>query len=88
MHSLVGDRKDPSPSEYLFALNKRMSEIPDDPLDRNPTTKPRLADGILDEDNLVEILTSSIEDPAGAFGPYNVPLVWISVASDFLPTPG
>jgi linoleate 8R-lipoxygenase/9,12-octadecadienoate 8-hydroperoxide 8R-isomerase len=50
-----------------------------DPRERPFANLGRLADGSLNEDALVKILTESIEDKAGAFGSRNIPEILRSV---------
>lgn len=68
--------KDPSKvtlQEMMIGLGKWERSIPEDPLQRPFGNFTRGADGHLDDDELVQCLTESIEDLAGAFGANNVP---------------
>lgn len=62
----------------LSAIEK---SIPDDPLDpkRNFANLTRQADGKYNDDDLVSILSSSIEDVAGSFGANRVPRIMRSI---------
>ncbi|KAF8454382.1 heme peroxidase [Terfezia claveryi] len=62
--------------DFLKGLGHWEASLPEDPakrtfsrLQRNPQT------GMFEDDDLVQILTDSIEDPAGAFGARNVPAI-------------
>ena len=59
--------------ELLQGLGKWEAGLPKDPQKRPFAGLKRDADGKLPDDELVELLTSSIEDTAGAFGPNNIP---------------
>ncbi|KAL6715679.1 hypothetical protein ACLMJK_006640 [Lecanora helva] len=59
--------------ELLQGLGKWEHNLPKDPQERPFANLKRGADGRLPDDGLVEIITSSIEDTAGAFGPNNIP---------------
>ena len=59
--------------ELLAGLGKWEKGLPRDPQQRPFAGLQRDADGKFSDDDLVEILTSSIEDTAGAFGPKNIP---------------
>ena len=71
--------------ELLQGLSKWEQGLPDDPQERVSATLKRSKDdvvkndGTLNDDVLVEILTESIEDKAGAFGARNVPEILRSV---------
>jgi len=65
--------------ELLAALREMENKIPDDPLQRPFAGLKRNANGSLDDDDLVEILTSSVEDVAGSFGANRVPKILRSV---------
>ncbi|KAI1453979.1 linoleate diol synthase precursor [Annulohypoxylon moriforme] len=60
-------------NEVLQALANFRRGIPDDPLQRNFANLKRRDDSTYSDDDLVHILTSSIEDVAGAFGANQVP---------------
>ncbi|KAI2466477.1 linoleate diol synthase precursor [Annulohypoxylon bovei var. microspora] len=62
-----------SVNEVLQALAGFRRSIPNDPLERNFANLQRGDDGTYSDDDLVAILTSSIEDVAGAFGANQVP---------------
>ncbi|KAI1206686.1 linoleate diol synthase precursor [Annulohypoxylon truncatum] len=59
--------------EVLKALGKFRDSIPNDPVERVFAKLKRGDDGTYSDDDLVEILSSSIEDVAGAFGANQVP---------------
>lgn len=59
--------------ELLQGLGKWEHGLSEDPQKRPFAGLQRDADGKLPDDELVELLTSSIEDTAGAFGPNNIP---------------
>ncbi|KAI9824597.1 MAG: hypothetical protein M1832_001687 [Thelocarpon impressellum] len=65
--------------ELLAKLRELSSKIPDDPVKRDIPGLKRGVDGTFNDDELVKILTESIEDTAGAFGAGNVPPVLRSV---------
>ena len=70
--------KDKQPSdvslkELLIGLDKWEKGFPDDPQQRPFANLERNKDGSLSDDGLVELLSSSIEDEAGAFGARQVP---------------
>ncbi|KAI9680215.1 MAG: hypothetical protein M1829_001452 [Trizodia sp. TS-e1964] len=71
--------KDVSMQELLIGLGKWEHSLPADPHERNFSHLKRQADGTYNDDDLVKILVESIEDPAGAFGANNVPIVLKSV---------
>ncbi|KAF3905007.1 hypothetical protein AA313_de0203095 [Arthrobotrys entomopaga] len=56
-------------------LAKMEEAIADEPSARSFHGMIRDAEGALPDDDLVEILTDSIEDTAGTFGPNNIPMV-------------
>ncbi|KAI6089298.1 linoleate diol synthase precursor [Hypoxylon rubiginosum] len=62
-----------SVDEFLRALARYRRSVPDDPEKRNFANLERGGDGTFSDDDLVEILTASIEDVAGAFGANQVP---------------
>ncbi|KAI0138209.1 linoleate diol synthase precursor [Hypoxylon sp. NC0597] len=59
--------------EVLRALERHRQSIPDDPEERDFNNLHRGSDGTYSDDDLVEILTTSVEDVAGAFGANQVP---------------
>ncbi|KAI1392148.1 linoleate diol synthase precursor [Hypoxylon trugodes] len=59
--------------EVLGALARYRRGIPDDPVKRDFNDLHRGDDGTYSDDDLVDILTTSIEDVAGAFGANQVP---------------
>lgn len=59
--------------EVLYALAKFRDSMPNDPVERKFANLIRGCDGTYSDDDLVEILSSSIEDVAGAFGANQVP---------------
>ncbi|MCJ1272406.1 hypothetical protein MMC21_000192 [Puttea exsequens] len=67
------DAEDVDLPELLAGLGKWEKGLPRDPQQRPFAGLQRDADGKFSDDDLVEILTSSIEDTAGAFGPKNIP---------------
>ncbi|KAF3936797.1 hypothetical protein ABW19_dt0203465 [Dactylella cylindrospora] len=74
------DAKDVTLPEFLAGLSKWEKSIPQDPgqrtfegLERDPTT------GKFDDEKLVEILTSSIEDCANSYGANAVPTIMKAV---------
>jgi hypothetical protein len=69
------DHKDVTLPELLAGIAKMAEITPNDPLKRDFAELQRDADGNFDDDDLVAILTSSIEDVAGASGANNVPEV-------------
>ncbi|KAI0883987.1 linoleate diol synthase precursor [Annulohypoxylon maeteangense] len=69
----VTDPAKASFEEVLKALVDFRGRIPDDPLKRNFANLQRGSDGTYSDDDLVEILSSSIEDVSGAFGANQIP---------------
>lgn len=61
--------------EFIIGVNKWEQSIPADPAERTIEGFQRQKDGHFHDDDLVRILTESIEDPAGAFGARNVPQI-------------
>ena len=61
--------------EFLMKLNEVYKKTEQDPAKRPFAGLRRNDDGTLPDDGLVELLTSSIEDCANAFGPNRVPTV-------------
>ncbi|KAI0838022.1 linoleate diol synthase precursor [Hypoxylon sp. FL0890] len=62
-----------SVDEVLQALERYRRSIPDDPEERDFNSLRRGDDGTYCDDELVDILTASVEDVAGAFGANQVP---------------
>ncbi|OTB12803.1 hypothetical protein K445DRAFT_369110 [Daldinia sp. EC12] len=62
-----------SVDEVLNALRRSQSGVPNDPDKRDFAGLSRGEDGTYSDDDLVDILTTSIEDVAGAFGANQVP---------------
>ncbi|KAH6648976.1 heme peroxidase [Truncatella angustata] len=72
--NIVGkDYRETTTRELLTALATWEAEIPDDPLQRSFENLTRQDDGTFNDDDLVRILTDSVEDLAGAFGANNIP---------------
>lgn len=74
---IFGD-KDPSTAtvpEFLRAVGTLEASLPDDPQQRTFANLKRLPTGAFNDDDLVKILTESIEDCAGPFGARHVPKV-------------
>jgi hypothetical protein len=69
------DHKDVTMPELLAGLAKLEEMTPDDPVKRDFAQLRRDMSGKFNDDDLVAILTSSIEDVAGASGANNVPEV-------------
>ncbi|CZT05989.1 related to Psi-producing oxygenase A [Rhynchosporium agropyri] len=65
--------------QLLGALRATEAKTPEDPLERPFAGLKRQADGTFSDDDLVEILESSIEDVAGSFGANRVPKILKSV---------
>lgn len=65
--------------QLLGTLQAMEAKIPDDPLQRPFADLTRNPDGTFNDDDLVKILQSSIEDVAGSFGANRVPKVLKSV---------
>ncbi|KAK6088565.1 fatty acid oxygenase [Seiridium cupressi] len=73
-HALGGaDPASATMPQMIDALRRFENNVPDQPEDRPFAGLEREADGTYSDDNLVEILSSSIEDTAGAFGANQVP---------------
>ncbi|KAI9799736.1 MAG: hypothetical protein M1833_003855 [Piccolia ochrophora] len=70
---------DVSMQDLLFGLSKWEMNMSKDPQKRDFAHLKRNADGKFNDDELVEILASSVEDTAGSFGANNVPKVLRSV---------
>lgn len=65
--------------ELMGKLREFSSKIPDDPLERSYAKLERQTNGSFKDDELVDILSDSIEDSACAFGANNVPRIMRSV---------
>ncbi|QSZ34092.1 hypothetical protein DSL72_005680 [Monilinia vaccinii-corymbosi] len=65
--------------ELLRALHKMEAELPSDPSQRSFADLSRLSDGSYDDESLVSIFQSSVEDLSGAFGATNVPPIMRSI---------
>ena len=61
--------------EFIAGVHTWEQSIPEDPAERTIAGFRRQRDGHFSDDDLVGLLTESIEDPAGAFGARNVPHV-------------
>ncbi|CCF43731.1 linoleate diol synthase [Colletotrichum higginsianum] len=72
---LGGAKGELSPQELACVFGKFEKSIPDDPGQRTFADYERGEDGKFDDDDLVDCISSSIEDCAGAFGARNVPQV-------------
>ncbi|PGH27261.1 hypothetical protein AJ80_00971 [Polytolypa hystricis UAMH7299] len=76
------DGKDPndiSLQQFLRGLGKWEASLPQDPQQRPFAKLQRLPNGSFNDDDLVNILTASIEDIAGPFGPSQVPEIFKAV---------
>ncbi|KAI9697077.1 MAG: hypothetical protein M1836_005039 [Candelina mexicana] len=69
-----------SMQELLMGLGKWEHSLDKDPFKRDFAHLKRESDGKFNDDDLVEIITSGIEDTAGAFGANNVPSVLRAVS--------
>lgn len=67
------EAEDISMPELLAGLGKWAMTMPKDPLDRPFNGMKRGPDGKFSDDELVETITQSIEDVAGAFGANHIP---------------
>ncbi|KAK8107197.1 linoleate diol synthase [Apiospora kogelbergensis] len=67
------DHSKATQQEILIALSRWEAAIPKDPQLRTFGNLQREANGTFNDDDLVHILTESVEDLAGAFGANNVP---------------
>ncbi|KAI9647411.1 hypothetical protein NHQ30_003796 [Ciborinia camelliae] len=65
--------------ELLRALHKLEAELPTDPSQRPFADLTRLSNGSYDDESLVSIFQSSVEDLSGAFGASNVPPIMRSI---------
>ncbi|KAK2035237.1 linoleate diol synthase [Colletotrichum zoysiae] len=70
-----GGKGELSPQELACIFGKFEKSIPDDPGKRTFAEYQRGEDGKFDDDDLVDCISSAIEDCAGAFGARNVPQV-------------
>ncbi|GJC85452.1 psi-producing oxygenase A [Colletotrichum liriopes] len=70
-----GGKGELSPQELACVFGKFEKSIPDDPGQRTFADYERGEDGKFDDDDLVDCISSAIEDCAGAFGARNVPQV-------------
>ena len=61
--------------EFLRGIGHWEAAVPVDPSERTFAHLDRNEKGMFEDDDLVKILTESIEDPAGAFGARNVPAI-------------
>ncbi|KZF19901.1 heme peroxidase [Xylona heveae TC161] len=61
--------------EFLRTLGKMQHSLSKDPIERDFAGLKRQTNGRFDDDDLVKILTESIEDCAGSFGANRVPTV-------------
>ncbi|EEP75322.1 hypothetical protein UREG_00168 [Uncinocarpus reesii 1704] len=59
--------------DLLMGMKKWQMELPKDPAQRSFAGLERKPDGRFNDDDLVKIMTESIEQIAGSFGPRNVP---------------
>lgn len=78
---VFGENVDPKSitrEQFLEGLHKAYDKE-DDPSKRSFANLKRKADGTLPDDDLVKILTSSIEDCANSFGPNRVPEVFRAI---------
>ncbi|TDZ29567.1 Linoleate 10R-lipoxygenase [Colletotrichum spinosum] len=76
---LLGSKEALSPREMACVFGKFERSIPDDPAQRTLAGYERGRDGKFSDDDLVDCISSSVEDCAGAFGARNVPAVMKSV---------
>ena len=67
------EAEDVTLKELLMGLGKWEHSLPKDPQQRPFAGLKRDAEGKFPDDELVELLVSSVEDTAGAFGPNNIP---------------
>jgi linoleate 8R-lipoxygenase/9,12-octadecadienoate 8-hydroperoxide 8R-isomerase len=77
-HEMFGterDYKDVSQPEFLAKLSEKYKTMDPDPAKRDFLGMKRNEDGSLDDQRLVDELTSSIKDCANSFGPNRVPAV-------------
>ncbi|KAF2131210.1 heme peroxidase [Dothidotthia symphoricarpi CBS 119687] len=80
--SLFGEGRDPKSIgkyEFVGRMSEVYSKTDPDPSKREFATLKRNADGTLPDDDLVDILTSSVEDCANSFGPNRVPAVFRAI---------
>lgn len=62
-----------STKDILSALRSWLESVPAEPENRTFEDLQRLPDGTFKDDDLVKILTESVEDPAGSYGANKVP---------------
>ncbi|KAL9103552.1 MAG: hypothetical protein Q9163_001430 [Psora crenata] len=67
------EAEDVTLEELMMGLGRWEAGLDKDPLKRDFAGLSRDAEGRLPDDELVQILTESIEDVAGSFGPNNIP---------------
>ncbi|TGO23260.1 hypothetical protein BPAE_0138g00130 [Botrytis paeoniae] len=65
--------------ELLRGLHSMEAELPADPSQRSFADLNRLSNGSYDDESLVSIFSSSVEDLSGAFGATNVPPIMRSI---------
>ncbi|KAF7942750.1 uncharacterized protein EAE97_006204 [Botrytis byssoidea] len=65
--------------ELLRGLHSMEAELPTDPSQRSFADLNRLSNGSYDDESLVSIFSSSVEDLSGAFGATNVPPIMRSI---------
>ncbi len=70
---------DVSLNQLLGTLSAFEANLPDDPLQRPFAGLKRQADGSINDDDLVPILTASVQDIAGSYGANRVPNILRSV---------
>ncbi|KAJ4369231.1 hypothetical protein N0V83_006316 [Neocucurbitaria cava] len=79
---LFGEGRDPktvNKYEFLGRLNEVYKKTDPDPSKRKFANLERKDDGTLPDQELVDILTSSVEDCANSFGPNRVPAVFRAI---------
>jgi hypothetical protein len=79
---MFGEGRDPktiSKQDLLDKLHEKYKTVSPDPCKRDFAGLKRNADGTLPDDDVVHILTSSIEDCANSFGPNRVPAVFRAI---------
>ncbi|THC94398.1 hypothetical protein EYZ11_006127 [Aspergillus tanneri] len=82
LYSEIFPGKDPSsipPDEFVRGLGKWEAELPEQSQDCSFAGLQRKANGMFDDDALVNIFRESVEDCAGAFGASHVPTVFKSI---------
>ncbi|KAG4035571.1 hypothetical protein MFRU_001g03400 [Monilinia fructicola] len=73
------DPADVTLPELLRAFHTMEAELPTDPSQRAFADLNRLSDGSYDDESLVSIFQSSVEDLSGAFGAANIPPIMRSI---------